>query len=517
MADQGGQAGQNNGTKVASFKIPYAWDSNAPKFTTEDHEDLMTFVDHVEQIITLAGIQSDQEKKLHLTNYLGKKKKDNWRALKSYTEGSYEDFLKEVYKSYPEIKSERAGTVENLKRLCKLNKGITVFEEGKLRRFGIEFLTLYKKLCLKPALITNQVAVKQYLETLETSFSRSLSSSIRGAVLLKAQIPELARLRQNNGQQGGNNGNADEDEDEDRKEDPIKLADLIKMAEALAASQDNSATSTTEASAKRETNFPLIKEEPYEEKIEEINGAIAQLKDQYVVNQKANDQRHAEILKAMQQLSTSRESSFQKDPPPHREQNRSNFAYNTQSQPRAQENRWSSGDRGCFYCEDKDHFSRECPHKEEHITKGFLAVENGKHKLGDGNYIPGGPGSQKQRVEAYWKNKSVSQNWASTSDPYDERDSSADIELALDEIKTLKVKLARIEQANVQHQIPQVVQPTYVAQTQQSASVPANVDLSHQTIQALLMKGLAATVNELPTTQEQFAQTRLQTKSGPNF
>ena len=55
------------------------------------------------------------------------------RFLPSYTEGSYEDFLKEVYLSYLEIKSEKAGTIENLERLCARNKGIMVTEEGRLR------------------------------------------------------------------------------------------------------------------------------------------------------------------------------------------------------------------------------------------------------------------------------------------------------------------------------------------------------------------------------------------------
>jgi hypothetical protein len=48
----------------------------------------------------------------------------------------YEEFLKEIYLSYPEIKSERAGTIDLLQKLCKWNRGITVKEEGRLKRFG---------------------------------------------------------------------------------------------------------------------------------------------------------------------------------------------------------------------------------------------------------------------------------------------------------------------------------------------------------------------------------------------
>jgi hypothetical protein len=53
------------GARVVSFKIPYAWDNNAPKFpkfTTDDHEDLMTFVDHVNQIMDHTGVTNDAER-----------------------------------------------------------------------------------------------------------------------------------------------------------------------------------------------------------------------------------------------------------------------------------------------------------------------------------------------------------------------------------------------------------------------------------------------------------------------
>ncbi|KAJ7917837.1 hypothetical protein B0H13DRAFT_1870004 [Mycena leptocephala] len=203
MADQDGQGAQSPAQqpRVTSFKVPYAWDSNAPKFTSDDHEDLMTFVDHVNQILDLAGVTDDAQRKMYLTNYLPNKKKISWRALSKYLAGTYDEFPKEVYKGYPEIYSERAGTVEllnKLNKLCRRNHGITVKEEGKLRRFGIEFLMEFTKL----------------LSSLLLSQTRRLVS-INNAVLLRSQIPGLAVP----------NANANVAIEEDRKEDPIKLQD----------------------------------------------------------------------------------------------------------------------------------------------------------------------------------------------------------------------------------------------------------------------------------------------------
>lgn len=521
MDDNENPAPANNGQRIASFKIPYVWDANSPKFTSDNYEDLMTFVDHVGQILKLAGIEDDAQKKEHFTSYLPTRKKDSWRSLPSYTEGSYEDFLKEVYLSYPEIKSEKAGTIENLKRLCARNKGIMVTEEGRLRRFGVEFLTEVNKLMAgTKALLTNQLACDFYYEALESSFTATLKMSINSAILIKAQVPGLLAAAA----AANADGAAVANNDDDRAEDPVKIQDLIKLAETLAKSQKSPASTLTgSSSARRPDSFPLVKSEPLEEKFEEVNGAIAQLRDQYAISQKASELRHTDLLKSLQQLAKDSAPTLVRDPPPHF-QSRSNFAYNTPGQSRWQSSN-EKGERpenkGCYYCEETDHFSRDCKHKAEHIDKGLLAIENGKHKLGDGNYIPGGPGTQKQRVDQYWKNKTVSQNWVGNSsyESYDEQGRPLDFaDTAMDEIRTLKVQLARARQASVPNQIPQVVQPTYMTQNQPMATVHPSIDLN-QTLHSFLMRGLR--LGELPSTQEQFTTTRTGPKTGnqsaPNF
>jgi hypothetical protein len=253
MAD-GANPAPVGGARVASFKIPYAWDNNAPKFTTDDHEDLMTFVDHVNQIMEHAGVTDDAERKLHFTSYLPTKRKATWRALPTYQNGTYEEFLKEIYLSYPEIKSERAGTIDLLQKLCKRNRGITVKEEGRLRRFGIEFLTEVKKLLTAPVLITNQIACDFYYETLEHTFATTLKMSIESSALLRAQIPALL-VPAINPANAANTG-------ESRVEDPIDVADLVKLAETLARSQSRSASlsvGTKDEISVRPLSFPTTK------------------------------------------------------------------------------------------------------------------------------------------------------------------------------------------------------------------------------------------------------------------
>ena len=211
---------------TAAFRVPRAWDSNAPKFTSEDPDDLVDFVDQVGEIIRLAGIETDADKKRLLTSYLPVRKRKLWRDHDNYANLSYDDFLKEVYKRYPELKEDEVGTVDDLDKLCRRHQGIRLQDEGKLKRFGTEFSALYKKLSKQPAVILNKEACSKYLETLDSSFASLLRSSISSRNLLKADIDRAAGV-----QPPVAGANAVDY----RKEDPILLKDLLEMAEQLSA------------------------------------------------------------------------------------------------------------------------------------------------------------------------------------------------------------------------------------------------------------------------------------------
>ncbi|KAJ7238842.1 hypothetical protein B0H12DRAFT_969585, partial [Mycena haematopus] len=142
-----------SGTGVASFKVPRPWEANVPKFTTEDKDDLRDFMEQVDDIIALAQITNDDEKKKLLTSYLPVKKRETWRELAEYATGTtYADFKKAVLKVYPEVQEDLDGTLEDLEKLCSENKNIRRSEEGKLTRFGMRFKALVKKLSKAPAI-----------------------------------------------------------------------------------------------------------------------------------------------------------------------------------------------------------------------------------------------------------------------------------------------------------------------------------------------------------------------------
>ncbi|KAJ7306269.1 hypothetical protein DFH08DRAFT_976006 [Mycena albidolilacea] len=266
------------GNGVASFKVPRAWESNVPKFTTEDKDDLRDFIEQVDDIIALAQITNDDEKKKLLTAYLPAKKREIWRALSEYTAGTtYANFKKAVLDAYPEMKEDLDGTLEELEKLCAENRNIKRAEEGRLKRFGMRFRTLVKKLSQAPAIILNKEACRRYLDALERGFAENLRMAINTRNLIKDDLV-----------QAGIQPAAAQNTLDHRKEDPIILDELIKMAERLANKGSTEVTWGDEDSpeVKRSDRFPTVKIERRDARLEELGGELSGLRDAFAVSQK---------------------------------------------------------------------------------------------------------------------------------------------------------------------------------------------------------------------------------------
>ncbi|KAJ7838078.1 hypothetical protein B0H14DRAFT_2588810 [Mycena olivaceomarginata] len=87
-----------------------------------------------------------------------------------------------------------------------------------------------------------------------------------------------------------------------RKEDPIILDELIKMAERLANKGSTEVTWGDEDSpeVKRSDRFPTVKIERRDARLEELGGELSGLRDAFAVSQKQAKVAHEELLKAFQ-------------------------------------------------------------------------------------------------------------------------------------------------------------------------------------------------------------------------
>jgi hypothetical protein len=490
------------------YREPQTWDRARPTFKTDDYEDLLDYMQDIAELIRLLHEDDEQEKKRLFVKYLPHRKKQNWTALEEFDTGSYQDFLNALSKSYPEILTENEGSVEAMNKLCKSYKGITVEEEGRLRRFGVEFLAVAKKLMSGSSLLTNREACSKYLATLDAVFAATLRLTISSTQLVKSTMAPAA------GAPAAVPA---------RRGDPIQIVDLIKMAETMAETQDTETRVLPNSDYhKRADSFPTVKNEITEAKIEALGETMNYLRDSFLIQQKSSEVKHAELLKEFQQF-TQKGLINLRDRPPHEDLPKQQ---GNQSQGRQNfEDRYDTQKSGCYYCNDPGHFSRECEFKQLHLSKQWIAVEDGKTKLGDGGYIPRGNGSQKQRVEEYWRNKSTSVNWYAAppgvqSSFYFSNDGerqSDQLEAAHDEITTLRVQLAKAKNAASQYTSnnQMMVQPTYMATTAPVPNVSSGGDIA-QALQVFMIKGFQG-VSELPGIQEQLAQTRTAVKNGSGF
>ncbi|KAJ7477810.1 hypothetical protein B0H11DRAFT_1916984 [Mycena galericulata] len=210
--------------KAASFRVPYSWDENAPKLETDSHEELLSFVDQVEEIFSCANMIDDVKKKEYITSLLPLRWRKLWQALDCYYSGSFADYLGEIYKSYPEVQTERSGSLERLMEICQSYDGIGAAQEGRLRRFGVEFKAEFRKLLMAPVLITNSNAVERYLGTLEPNFAMAIRSVVRSSLLLKDEFGVPSKPTLVAGQPAAII----------RKNDQIHLSDLMNIAETMA-------------------------------------------------------------------------------------------------------------------------------------------------------------------------------------------------------------------------------------------------------------------------------------------
>jgi hypothetical protein len=493
------------------YREPQTWDRGRPTFKTDDYEDLLDYMQDIAELIRLLHEDDEQEKKRLFVKYLPHRKKQNWTALEEFDAGSYQDFLNALSKSYPEILTENESSVEAMNKLCKSYKGITVEEEGRLRRFGVEFFAVAKKLMSGSSLLTNREACSKYLDTLDAVFAATLRLTISSTQLVKSTMaPALVVAGAPAAVPA-------------RRGDPIQIVDLIKMAETMAETQDTETRVLPNSDYhKRANSFPTVKNEITEAKIEALGETMNYLRDSFLIQQKSSEVKHAELLKEFQQF-TQKGLINLRDRPPHEDLPKQQ---GNQAQARQNfEDRYDAQKSGCFYCGDPGHFSRECEFKQIHLSKQWIAVEDGKTRLGDGGYIPKGNGSQKQRVEEYWRNKSTSVNWYATpqgtqSSFYFSNDGEHhgdQLEAAHDEITTLRVQLARAKNIASQYTSnnQMMVQPTYMATTAPVPNVSSGGDIA-QALQVFMIKGFQG-VSELPGIQEQLAQTRTAVKNGSGF
>ena len=178
-------------THTSTRKMPKPGKKNAPTFDPERPEELGRFFEQMGDWFADEGITSNGDKKRRIVKYLDADSEIQWKALSKFTDGTFEEFEKEVMASYPKVEEIMKGSVSALKKKIKKLGPVAVEEHDELlsliRTMMAEVLKLKK---IQPPIHTNRELVDLFLRSLTLEFASRVASKLSVHRLMSAQKPE---------------------------------------------------------------------------------------------------------------------------------------------------------------------------------------------------------------------------------------------------------------------------------------------------------------------------------------
>ncbi|KDR70637.1 hypothetical protein GALMADRAFT_19375, partial [Galerina marginata CBS 339.88] len=128
--------------------MPIPGSRDAPKFDEDQPSELLRFISRIEDLYKANKIEGDPEKKKLLGKYATAVTESEWQAFSSYKEGrTWEDYKKEIIKSYPEAAALETGSLERLEKIIRAKGGGRRIREENLE----ELLSLKRSFCAEAA------------------------------------------------------------------------------------------------------------------------------------------------------------------------------------------------------------------------------------------------------------------------------------------------------------------------------------------------------------------------------
>lgn len=489
-------------------RVPESYDKNAPKFDSNDPEDLLEFLENMDTIFEKAKIAvADRNEKI--VKYLTPETKREWKGLPSYATGTHDEFLKEVINQYPTIRDQEKGSLVRLNKLLKKfpEYGITIDDQDELMSLIRPIQVEVKKLV--PKKLTNKMAVSRFMEKLSPEFANR--------VWARLDMDEIALDSQPVDANDPAAVAAKAQRLVDREEERYVFSDIIRVARMLATDSidrgeyDPGAATQATSTTRAKTEIVGVKFELGKQQRE----ATADIK-QWTVDQL--DKRALEDKK-WQKTSDERWESIQ--------QFLKSSAPETNTVERVSKTTYETPNRGgnmarpapnmnCHHCRLPGHFIGECNKRRHSIEIGQLKVIEGKDYYGDGEnlYAPqNGPKSRATMIEDHYRGK-ASQNYQHNSgEAYSQMNQNEaygeDYDSRNDELLTARTSEAKLRKQLAQGVSAQLVQQQSVQAVQPASTTP--VDETGQVVQAVgLLVGITGQLqqqlNQLQ--QQQLAQTR---------
>ncbi|KAF8131331.1 hypothetical protein K438DRAFT_2113697 [Mycena galopus ATCC 62051] len=302
---------------------------------------------------------------------------------------------------YPEVEDMAQGSLDKLFDICRLNRPIHRSELGKLRRFSLAYQNEAEKLLKGNAQVVNKQLVEWILATLDDSFASELEQAMNQQAIaaFANPVPNPAGGPLRRG-------------DKMPYESVLKIADYIAdnwsgrsaMAE-LMSSGRTASTATSPFGGSSSGFIPSAKvKTEHSERFETFANELAQMKDLALLQEKRFQENFKKMEGAIENSVKLLNQSI-RGPPPHMEIQQAGQSLKPEDRALTRDlRRGGSGGGPCYFCSGP-HFVRECIEKDEYISLGWILIDNGLIKLGNGGWIPKFPesSSRKDKVDEHYR------------------------------------------------------------------------------------------------------------------
>ena len=134
----------------------------------------------IEYAFQIAGVKSDRAKKTYVTWFIvDRNVVEQWKGLKEYASGTFEEFKNAVQVLYPEIERQLQGDKEWLNMIYARYRNLEIHDAERVNALGMAIITEAKKIVKKGqelgrALITDSDIITGFMGCLSPSLALAL-------------------------------------------------------------------------------------------------------------------------------------------------------------------------------------------------------------------------------------------------------------------------------------------------------------------------------------------------------
>ncbi|KAG6903833.1 hypothetical protein DXG01_014492, partial [Tephrocybe rancida] len=105
-------------------KMPRPGSRDAPRFSSTEPKELPRFLERMDDMFGDYKITDEKTKKKHVCDFADAVSAEEWKSMKTYIDGTYEEFIEALPKRYGELRHHKEGSLLELKRELRPYKGI---------------------------------------------------------------------------------------------------------------------------------------------------------------------------------------------------------------------------------------------------------------------------------------------------------------------------------------------------------------------------------------------------------